>query len=220
MKNELPIMPIRSMYADKSTEGKDLNKVGDIEPVIITDDTFTQEILEKAIEAGAFVYDGKTWFVTNVNRDGGVDMYASATLDDEFTARVLNIYYDNDDTNVTVDEYTREIPHRDTLGIRLYKHELVYMGDTIGRKRLIIVTTFAERFDINTDYTDNRFGLKTSVPNSELKVLRWIYGNYPSDWVAVYSDSYNLKVWITGASPTYLFSYDSTGVFTDTVTPL
>ena len=120
MKNELPIMPIRAMYADKSVEGKDLNKVGDIVPVVITEG-FNKELFEKAIEAGTFVYDGRVWYVGFVTKDDYTDMYASTIIDNEFVVRGINVYDEPDDPDtITVDTYEREIPHTP----KLYRHNI------------------------------------------------------------------------------------------------
>lgn len=244
MKNELPIMPIRAMYADKSvhadnsthadtstnadnstyaeksTEGKDLNKVGDIVPVVVPLNGWTLDLLKKACEVGVFDYDNKRFFVSHVDTSGGdnyYDMYATSVIDDETNITVLNVYNDGD--AVELDAYDSHLLTGQTVGTKLYKHSLVYTGNTVGRVTLTLVTSFEEPFTLNTDYTDARFGLKTTAYDSVTRVLRWVYEQYPSVWATVYSNSYNLKIF-NGNTTTFLFVYDSTATLEDNVTAL
>lgn len=140
MKNDFPVMPLRAMYADKSAEGKDLNKVGGIAPIVVEE--WTRPLLMEVINHGVFTFEGKTYFVTNVNHNSEEDWYTidASSLADGRKIYSIQVYTDGPgETDVDYDESDIEIPLTAT---RLFLHAIeIPMTITIDDTPYEITTT-------------------------------------------------------------------------------
>lgn len=124
MKNELPIMPIRAMYADKTPDGRDISSLGKNDPVVITENS-TYDDLKKAVEAGAVKIDDTVYYlVSSEINESSINAYFTCLPIDDGVLTCYNIYADVGEP-IGKDSYIwKSISYYENVQPQLYRHNL------------------------------------------------------------------------------------------------